>query len=300
MKSNIFRSSDEQAHTKSYMSSTTAYSLLLSLFAILFWILSPYFNQLKHQHSEIENLASRIEIQNTELQKQRAIEAEYWRKLKWLYQDGQLFSSKSSLDASKKLQTTLKSAANISAAKILQISPSQRNISSTVYEISLESNLTIQSDKLGDFLSALNTAVPRPRVTSISLRPTGGLRQPNDLSTKLSIQLALTQFAVNNPDKFRGIKITKRPTTPKRTIGLESIFSQAFRKRLRSPSLEYYRLGAITLSPDSKSILLSDKQTGRSIRLLQGDVVESWKLETITEKQAKFSRGDRKYTLELK
>lgn len=306
MTNDLSSSSKDNTNSKANMNSKAAYFLLISLLAALYWGLSPYVDRLTNQRSEIRALTRQIDTLNIESARQKVIETEHWDKLKSLYQNGDIYSTNAPLEASKKLQTTLKTAAKISNAKILQINPNQNlnpnqnKSASTHYETTLEANLIVQSDKLDDFLVALNSAVPKPKVSSLSLRPSGSLRQSDSASMQLSMQLTLVQHVVTNPDNFKDIVVNKTSFKHEKQIGLESIFSQASRKRMRTPSLDYYRLGAITLSPDSNSILLSDKHTGKSVKLFEGETLESWKLEVITEKEAIFSRNDKKYTLELK
>ena len=305
MTNDLSSSSKDNTNSKANMNSKAAYFLLISLLAALYWGLSPYVDRLTNQRSEIRALTRQIDTLNNESERQKVIETELWDKLKSLYQDGDIYSTNSPLEASKKLQTTLKTAAKISNAKILQINPNQRDnpnqneAASTHYETGLEANLIVRSDKLDDFLLALNSTIPKPRVSSLSLRRNGSLRQSDSASTQLSMQLTLVQHVVTNPANFKDIVVNETSTELEKQIGLESIFSQVSRKRMRTPSLDYFRLSAITLSPDSNSILLSDTQTGKSVKLSEGETLESWKLEMIEEKEAIFSRDDKKYVLTL-
>ena len=293
----------------SSMSSIKAYTYLAFAVLIVWSILQTPLGKISDQRSKIIDLESEILQVKNDAQYQLDESNLFTLKLEQLFNRGDISKHANSADIAKELQNVFKEAASKSKANIQLMTPSRIERQQGLVEHNLEASFSIQSAEFENFLVTLSGAFPKPRISLVSLRPTSIYSNPLNNSaakaTLLNVQLNLAQLAIEGSSRFASLTIDKpkeklmdkSPLT--NTDALAALFSPSERQRLKNPSLDYYRLSAITVNDRSRSILLIDKETGVSKRLETDQSIMGWVLQEIRSNEAIFSKQEEKKSLKL-
>ena len=289
----------------SSISSIKAYTYLAFAVLIVWSILQTPLGKISDQRAKIIDLESEILQVKNDAQYQLDESNLFTLKLEQLFNRGDISKHANSADIAKELQNVFKEAASKSKANIQLMTPSRIERQQGLVEHNLEASFSIQSAEFENFLVTLSGAFPKPRISLVSLRPTSIYSNPLNNSaakaTLLNVQLNLAQLAIEGSSHFASLTIDKpiekSPLT--NTDALAALFSPSERQRLKNPSLDYYRLSAITVNDRSRSILLIDKETGVSKRLETDQSIMGWVLQEIRSNEAIFSKQEEKKSLKL-
>lgn len=221
--------------------------------------------------------------------------------------------------AGHRVQQITKSAFSAQGATISQLRPSDEMQSNGLSKSRLEISFSVASESLQPLLKALSKTVPSLHIDLVSLRSTPGLldgaraAKPINLEGSMNVEMwyldkstinqgsllasdinGLSQRSLNSTEQAQAsIAVASEPNV------LAGLFDQNTRLRFLAPSLDHYRLAAITVSQNSRIAVIANTLDGETRRLRQGELLDVWRIESIDSNRVSLSFADRTDVLNL-
>jgi len=285
-----------------------AYLLLFSLLSLLFKVvflplLSAWQQQAHGTHTLRAEVLSARSLLAEAKQNDRMLESE----LRSLFESGKLGFSVKANDVGHHMQERIKLLLAPLSIQIVQLRPSNVEVSKELSKSVLELNIRLRSEALQPLLNALSHSVPSLHIDILSIR--SNAKHSTQLGNDLELSVTLATWYVGDASfagKLDGLALaeieapnsTDRQSILERNI-LAGLFDINTRVHFASPSPTHYRLAAINVSKSTRIAIIANTVDGRIRRLEQGELLDAWLVESIDSDGVNLTYQERSEVLKL-
>ncbi|MFT5610081.1 MAG: hypothetical protein ACI9LU_000573 [Polaribacter sp.] len=206
----------------------------------------------------------------------------------------------------KALQSRLNTVLKDNSGTVLQLRPSQQTISKNIHKSSLELSLRLSTDNLQGFFTDLAHSTPKIHVELFNARHNA--RFGNKFLNQIDVSLTVSRYLLKSSAQFdidslvRNVLVSdslQANAVDSQVNVLSGLFNPNVRARLRSPSASHYRLAAINMSNQGRSVIVVNSSDGLTRKLTEGERLDSWLLTSIKADEIVLSMGDIQTSLTL-
>lgn len=296
-----------------FRQSLFSYLLLASLLVVPIVIfLVPSIERLSNGQRSLEQAQKKLLGVRSKASEARTLLDSYPKQLAALMREGHLLYAASSSDATNRFQKGLKPILLKHQAKLSQIRPAVEAVETGLSKSSLELNLSMPLVSFGGLLDDLSQMKPRVQVDLVNARSLNLAPNSRDLELNLTLSIwfvnrndypaALAaqidqQYSLMSGSEAPQAKEPSESTSqakPQSAIDyVSALFDRSVRQRLRSPSVEYYSVAAITVSPKGTLALIKIAGQPGTYRVTAGDMLDVWTVEAIDESGIELSFNQR-------
>ena len=214
--------------------------------------------------------------------------------------------------ATHHFQTAVKSVLQKHGGEAKRLTPSRREISSGLFEISLELTFHAEPETIQWMLEDLARSQSKAQIELLSLRKTVlSTSYGNGIANAvLEGRLIVSTLSASAPALPRGIDVNAlQPITQDSQDGvleavigpnrLASLFDPSIRLKFIAPDIGDYRVAAITVTEQSRIAVIMDEASGKTFRLREGDFLHAWKVVKIDPAKVRLLAANKAGELKL-
>ncbi|MFT4634525.1 MAG: hypothetical protein ACI854_001875 [Arenicella sp.] len=276
--------------------------LILAIGLVIKFILVPMLDHFQAQYKATNVLQKQVLELQLELSQAERKKTTIKSQLHSMINAGNLIYVPKQSEASYRLHELLKASLETHSISISQLRPINYRPLNGVSKSALELNFQAPAESLQAILSSLAGIRPRLHIELLSLRNNERVASKANRRLEVSLSAAIWHSSdvslanIRRPTSDAIVKPEVETPQPNMLVGL---FDQGARSRLRSPSLEHYRLAAINISQSARIAIIANSGDGKIRRLEQGGMLDTWRVESIDSSGVSLKIGERQETLTL-
>jgi hypothetical protein len=283
------------------------YALLVLLLIVLFKVVVlPFYMQWQSSLATSQKLQSTVDKIESQIEQASLVNHSMLQALQSKIDADELSVIDSESQMAKALQSRLNAVLKDNSANVLQLRPSEQTISKNIHKSSLELNLRLSADNLQGFFTDLAHSTPKIHIELFNARHNA--RFGNKFLNQLDVSLTVSRYLlkpsaqldidslirkVSEPDALKANAVDTQVNV------LSGLFDPNARARLSSPSVSHYRLAAINMSNQGRSVIVVNNSDGRTRKLNEGERLDSWLLTSIKPDEIVLSMSDIQTSLTL-